>query len=153
MFLTQPGSCTFRPPRLLLSCISVAPTTNLVGHNIFTSFFVDHHKKIQTSKKGIAWRLIKSACNSANNTLIPVAQLAASLLFRCIDRLIGVVFACLSPSRRSSCSSLFDGATSHRQASSTLSTVAFLLIIFHGLTHVLYLACYCCAIRYCFIKS
>ena len=48
------------PPSLLLP---VAWTTNLVGHNITS--FVDRHKKSQTSK-GLAWRLNKSAFNSAN---------------------------------------------------------------------------------------
>ena len=48
------------PPSLLFS---VASTTNLVGHNVFTSF-VDRHKNIGVTSKGliVAWRLKKSAC-------------------------------------------------------------------------------------------
>ena len=44
--------------------ISVASTIYLVGHNIFI-FFVDLHKN-KTSKE-LAWRLSKSAGNSASS--------------------------------------------------------------------------------------
>ena len=47
------------PPLLF----SVASTTKLVGRNIFTSF-VDRHKNMNFSR--LAWRLNKSAFNSAN---------------------------------------------------------------------------------------
>ena len=56
------------PPSLLFS---VASTTNLVRHNIFTCF-VDSHKT--QTLKGLAWRLNKSACNSTR--IYAVCQLA-----------------------------------------------------------------------------
>ena len=45
--INQSGSCTLRPFRLLCCCIpgTIEPTTNLVGHNIFTSVR-DRHKNI-----------------------------------------------------------------------------------------------------------
>jgi len=63
LFITQSGSCTYRPPRLLLCCFPLH--RRQISSDITSSPLSSTATKTQTSK-GLAWRLNKSACNSAN---------------------------------------------------------------------------------------
>ena len=62
LFLTQSGSCTFRPPRVLLCCFPLH--RRQISSDMTSSPLSSTSTKTQTSK-GPAWRLNKSACNSA----------------------------------------------------------------------------------------
>ena len=61
LFITQSGSCTLRPPRLLLCCFPLR--RRQISSDITFSPLSATATKAQTSK-GLAWRLNKSACNS-----------------------------------------------------------------------------------------
>ena len=63
LFITQFGSCTLRPPRLLLCCFPL--NRRQISSDTTSSPLSSTATKTQTSK-GLAWRLNKSACNSAN---------------------------------------------------------------------------------------
>ena len=81
---------------------SVSSTTNLVGHNISTSF-VDRHKTL--ASKGLAWWLNKSPCNSGN-LHIPakiLTQVATQdWLYASFDGVYTIIFCqCQDPADRS----------------------------------------------------
>ena len=63
LFITQSGSCKLRPPRLLLCCFPLH--RRQTSSDITSSPLSSTATKTQTCK-GLAWRLNKSACNSAN---------------------------------------------------------------------------------------
>ena len=63
LFITQSGSCTLRPPRLLLCCFSLH--RRQISSDLTSSPFSSTATKTQTSE-GLACRLNTSACNSAN---------------------------------------------------------------------------------------
>ena len=65
LFLTQSGSCTRRPLRLLICCFSLH--RRLITSDITSSPHSSTATKPKASKGLlVAWRLDKSACNSAN---------------------------------------------------------------------------------------
>ena len=63
LFITQSGSCALRPPRLFLCCFPLY--RRQISLDITSSPLSSTATKTETSK-GLAWRLNKSACNSAN---------------------------------------------------------------------------------------
>ena len=63
LFITQSGSCTLRSPRLLLCCFPLH--RRQISSDITSSPLSSTATKTRSSK-GLAWRLNKSACNSAN---------------------------------------------------------------------------------------
>ena len=63
LFITQSGSCTLRPARLLLCCVPLHRRQIL--SDTTSSPLSLTATKTQASK-GLAWRLNKSACNSGN---------------------------------------------------------------------------------------
>ena len=67
-YLTQYGSCTLRPPRLVCCFPLHRPQ---IWSELTCSSLSSTATKTQTSK-GLAWRLNKSACNSANVSFLQV---------------------------------------------------------------------------------
>ena len=63
LFITQSGSCTLRPARLLLCCVPLHRRQIL--SDTTSSPLSLTATKTQASK-GLAWRVNKSACNSGN---------------------------------------------------------------------------------------
>ena len=64
LFITQSGSCTLRPPRLLLCYFPLH--RRQISWDITSSPLSSTATKVQTSE-GLAWRLNKSARNWSNN--------------------------------------------------------------------------------------